>query len=150
MKKLITYALIALITVSCSNDQINNEINNQLGTLTFTYKGETKVFEGYNRNDGSVTPDITKPFFNWGYSPNDDRTTLSLNMGLTNNNKQDPNSYIFLIIKSKNSDKIFFSKAGVDIPLSNTKITITYKDENYISGNFQSDLVNGSFDKIKK
>lgn len=152
MKKLITYALIALITVSCSKDDVilENKTANKLGTLTFTYKGETKVFEGYNRTDGTVTPDINKPTFNWAFFDQNNRYSIIFNMGYFNNSLFDPNTYVIQLIKTDTNQQIFFANSNKIIDLKNIKITITYKDENYVSGNFESDLVKGSFEKIKK
>jgi hypothetical protein len=54
------------------------------------------------------------------------------------------------MIKSKGVDKIYFAKAFKDVPLKKSKITITKMEGDFITGYFESDLLTGKFEKIKK
>jgi hypothetical protein len=94
--------------------------------------------------------DGEKPFFDWNFTKDTDYLTVMLNSGQPKFNKYDPDSYIFLMIKSKGVDKIFFSKAFKDVPLKKTKITVTKMEGDFITGYFESDLLSGSFEKIKR
>ena len=142
--------IFAFLVLSCSNDEQGQATSKNYGVLTFTYQGVTKVYEGYNATDGTMVYDGEKPFFDWNFTKDTDYLTLMLNSGQPNFNKYDPNSYIFLMIKSKGVSKIYFSKAFKDIPLKKSKITITKIEGDFISGYFESDLLTGKFEKIKK
>lgn len=153
MKKLLLL-LVSITLFSCTetNTESMAVAPNNLGSVTFTYNGETISYIGDN--------DINKPeTFNL-YGTNLQFTVSSttgksiiLDSGLSKG------AHSIVLSCSPNLSSIFYVKNGVlkiassssaNDNLSNLQITITEETSTYISGTFQSNDINGTFTKIPK
>jgi hypothetical protein len=123
--------------------------------LTFTYNGITETIynEALFSEEGFQEPfvqDLSKPWFSW---KNDgERYRIYLGFGRDNDAKTTQKRLFLLYAKKPNSSKIDefgFYIYDKEVVLKDKKIEITYSDKKYVSGNFYSDKINGTFEKIR-
>ena len=148
MKNLIFTTLISLSIASCtSNDSEITTPSVENGTITYTYNGKS-----YKSEILPQTLDQTKAVAAWGYDDTHDIFTLVFNSGNYNEDRDHPNTHMIMLNYSeKNKVNGFgFFSGGKPVPNKNIKVTITYKEGLQASGTFTSDVVNGTFTKIKK
>jgi hypothetical protein len=153
MKKLIAIAIavIALILIGCSADEIETNNNNMAivnQELLITENGVTTTYLNHNKYDGVTILDSTKPYFFFSETIVNGQTYLYvyLHCGNVNNNANNPLTKRILV----NDTTFTYTKGGVGVQLTNKSFQITRKTETEISGTFGSNEVSGTFTNIPR
>jgi hypothetical protein len=156
MKKIITILAIAITLVSCTNSgNMAIEPSKDLGSVTFTYNGETISYSG--ENDPNV-PETLNVYASTLQAYKTDPTSAQY-FYLDSGNLKGAYFLFFVIYPTNNQKLLSYAKNGIVKVNNNSalttnprslQITITEETDTYISGTFSSLDINGTFTKIPK